>query len=243
MSRPKGRLGLLFLGIFIGILAGVLLAFWLNKIDWDITRITGYFTKEKETEPVSQNIQVSAVDTSAVITKNQYNKFVVRKTDTLTIDTSGLSYEEFAELYKDQLPDSLIEEAYRLANKENGNEVVVAKDELLFTKHAEVAGLPQDKGADLDSILLDDRGSKKQNKHIVQIEFWKSPINYRGYKWDKRKLVLFGFYEFDYARLKYFEGVYYLQYGTLFYHLEQTNSFLNLSPVTESELVRQLNNL
>jgi hypothetical protein len=134
--------------------------------------------------------------------------------------------------------------AYQLNAENKVKEVQVATDKLMFIKLIDVEGLIEENNTpDLDSILLDDRGSTKQSKRVVKVEFWKSPINYQGYKWDTRKLVLFGFNEFDFVRIKFLGDHYYMQYGTLYYQLNQSESFLNLSLISDSELLKQLNSL
>jgi hypothetical protein len=244
MSRRVSRFGLVFLGIFVGILAGISLVFWLNYIGWDLSRLSNFFSGEKEHNISKVSLRFAEAEKIDLNQKKKPNKYLHHKIDSLSSDTTNLSLDEFLAYYGDEYPDSVLIDAYYLSAENKAKDVVVAKDELLFIKQIKVSGLSDKSGNnDLDSLLLDDRGLKAQKKNIVKVEFWKSPINYQGYKWDTRKLVLFGFYEFDYIKLKYFDGNYYMQYGTLFYHLDLSDTFKSLSLTDDNDLVKELNNL
>jgi hypothetical protein len=244
MSKRVSRFGLLFFGIFVGILAGISLAFWLNNAGWDFSRLANFFSVEKENKTSKISLRFADSEKLVSTKKKKPNKYLNHKIDSLSSDSSNLSLNEFLAFYGDEYPDSVLIDAYYLSAENKAKDVVVVKDELLFIKQVEVAGLTDGKENNyLDSLLLDDRGHKTRKKNIVQVEFWKSPINYQGYKWDARKLILFGFYEFDYIKLKYFDGNYFMQYGTLYYHLDLSDTFKSLSLIDDNDLVKQLNNI
>lgn len=66
----------------------------------------------------------------------------------------------------------------------------------------------------------------------ILVQFWKSPINYKGYRFDGRKLVLFGLDSFSQVELKYLIvnnelKVYdmYLVYGKMYVKLIDNNRY------------------
>lgn len=244
MSKRKVGFGLLLLGIFFGLFTGMCLAFWLNHIGWNYSRISDLFSSPSHKEIIISDFQLAEIDTTEIEVVKPMNKKVSNKADSLKDSSEELTLEEFIELHKDEYPDSVLLNAYELSIENKTKEVSVVKDELLYIKFVDVEGLIEDdRSPDLDSILLDDRGSKNQNKKIAKIEFWKSPINYQGYKWDSRKLVLFGLYGFDFIRIKFLNDHYYMQYGTIYYHLHQRDKFFNLSLVSDNEILKQLNSI
>ena len=70
----------------------------------------------------------------------------------------------------------------------------------------------------------------------MEVEFWLSPINYRGYKMSSNKLILFGIEEPDAIKLYNFENRLLMKYGQDFYRLNQTDEFLSFSIIKNTEL-------
>jgi hypothetical protein len=242
MAAKKGRAGLLVLGISIGLLAGMALAFWLGHSGWNFSRFAELFSSGQEQDRENIDMQPVFFDTGAIATTAE-----IKAAEPLQVvspdENPELSIEEFIEMYNDEYPDSVLMAAYEL-NKENKiNEIQVAKDEMLFIKLLDVEGMiPESGRSDLDSILLDDR-NVKHLAGIVKVEFWKSPINYTGYKWDTRKLVLFGMFEFENLRIKYISGQYYLEYNQTYYELKRRDSFQSLFKVSDRQLIDSLNKI
>lgn len=84
------------------------------------------------------------------------------------------------------------------------------------------------------------------NQQVV-VQFWQSPINYKGYKFDGRKLELFGLDSFEIATLKYRVvdanlRVYeiYLKYGNDFFRLEDNNRYLPYVKETNPQILEEL---
>jgi hypothetical protein len=241
MARRASRFGLLFMGVFFGILAGILLAYWFNRTGLDFSRVYNYFSDQPE-KRASMNLV--STDEIEFAKSKQPSRYLHHKIDSLSSDTAQLSLDEFLAIYGDEYPDTVLINAYLLSSENRARDVVVVKDELLYIRQVKVEGLAEDShNRDLDSLLLDDRGLKHTNNTLAQVEFWKSPINFRGYKWDTRKLILFGFYDFNYVYIKYLNDQYFMQCGTLFYLLEQSDDFHSLSLVTDDEIIEQLNRL
>lgn len=73
----------------------------------------------------------------------------------------------------------------------------------------------------------------------LQVEFWVSPINYRGYKWHRNKLILFGIDEPDEVRMFRVEGKLYMHYLNDFYLLEPAEDFTSYQIVNDKEFSLQ----
>jgi hypothetical protein len=241
MKRRASRFGLLFIGVFIGILAGILLAFWFNNNGWKLSFIKNIFSGEKENRT---RVQYSEPEkTESQITRKPDTK-TYRRTQTHAHDSSGLNTVKYFAENMDGNPDSVLINTFHRTTENIARDLVVIKDELMFSRLVKVVGVSEDpQESDLDSVLLDDRGYKRSKTKMVQVEFWKSPVNFRGYKWDTRKLLLFGFYDYEYIYIKYLNDNYYMQYGTLYYLLEPSDTFSSMSMITDEPLIKELNSL
>lgn len=90
--------------------------------------------------------------------------------------------------------------------KSGGNDIRVSKNELVYTTIIIPEGDPSNfycnSTKELDSLLMDHK-VEKQNYEGIRVEFWASPLNTTGYQLNKKRLVLYGFYEYKHLSLKY----------------------------------------
>ncbi len=91
-----------------------------------------------------------------------------------------------------------------ISSYNNYSDGIVAKDELLHSKTIVPTGIrnkyfcePND---DLDSTLVNNPSKKQEG---LNVEFWRSPVNFKGYKLGRKKLVLYGVYAYDQVSLVY----------------------------------------
>jgi len=122
-------------------------------------------------------------------------------------------------------------------NNDNADNIQVRKDELLGSKTLEVNNFDFRVNANnKDSLLQAASGiqiDKKNRKKInLAVEFWKSPLNYRGYKLFKNKLVLFGLDPLDEVVLVYSGDFYYLKCSLGIFKLSITDDFRSYERVT-----------
>ena len=79
----------------------------------------------------------------------------------------------------------------------NSDDIIVRKDELLSTKTFEVINLnpSANRTNAKDSLLQKVSGikdDKNNSQQFFNIELWQSPLNYKGYKMSKYKIILYG---------------------------------------------------
>jgi len=68
------------------------------------------------------------------------------------------------------------------------------------------------------------------------VEFWVSPINYKGYKMSKNKLILFGIEEPDAVKLYRVRNELYMVYLKDFYRLDNSFDFVSYQKLKDSEI-------
>jgi len=124
--------------------------------------------------------------------------------------------------------------------KSDEEKIVVRKDELLQTKMIDLLDADFSPKTKQDSMLIGE-GIPHKVLFQVSVEYWKSPINYKGYKMGKNKLILFGVYDFDSVKLIRLNNAIYMKYGSSFYKLLNTDTYLPLMKVTDDLLLLKLN--
>lgn len=78
--------------------------------------------------------------------------------------------------------------------------------------------------------------SKPAIQKIIKVEFWQSPINYKGYWLNESKLVLFGIEETDEVQLIKFHEEIYLKYLGSIYRLQAGNLYRSFHSLNEAEI-------
>jgi hypothetical protein len=146
-----------------------------------------------------------------------------------------------------------------LFSQDDEKEVVVKKDQLLISqsifiqedtvvksKNGKVKGKKKDSFSEevankLDpSAGLEFRNSDPQKPSHLIVEFWVSPINYRGYKMHRNKLILFGMEEPDAITLFRKDDRLYMRHLNDYYILEPNDDFSSYQPVKDKDFISQL---
>ena len=126
----------------------------------------------------------------------------------------------------------------------DADDIVVRKDELISSRPIEIINLSNSTNLTRDSILqqISDIRDDKSNiaRQAITLELWKSPINYKGYKMTRNKIVLFGISEYeDFHCYKNGEAYYLLMQQGLF-KLEFTDDFHQFERVADQSLIARM---
>ncbi|MBP6532007.1 MAG: hypothetical protein KA285_01925 [Bacteroidia bacterium] len=135
-----------------------------------------------------------------------------------------------------------------VSNRSEDENLIVKKDQLLVTHTLKVTGLQtEDIKKTGEGSLSQSTASKLnpvaglvENSNIeddnYEVEFWLSPVNYRGYKLNSNKLILFGIEEPDAVKLYYFEHKLMMKYGQEYFRLNPSEEFLSFSMIKNTDL-------
>ncbi len=77
--------------------------------------------------------------------------------------------------------------------------------------------------------------SMKKSSESIEVEFWTSPVNYRGYKLSRSKLILFGIDESADVELLSFNEQLYLKLRNEYYLIRNNETFNNFQRVNKPE--------
>ena len=121
------------------------------------------------------------------------------------------------------------------------------RDEIAHSRLISSVSLPvisPDAGDDVDSltVALEKRLSVRPDRFpsTVVLERWQSPVNYRGYKFNRRKLVLFGAAPHLPVRIYRLTDDYYFSVAETLYELGVRPEFSSFIAVRDTALSRYL---
>jgi|SRR5690554_2070173 len=77
------------------------------------------------------------------------------------------------------------------------------------------------------------------SKKIV-VEKWYSPVNYRGYKFNRKKLLLYGVDKAEPVDVYFYLGEYYFAFDTHLYNLDETSRNVAFESVKDTVLINYL---
>jgi hypothetical protein len=239
MSNFREKAQVFIIGLSIGLLiAG---AFFILKLD-DYFKELNLYKKVSQTftEPPkpSENNEKKEEGKTKKKENNRSTKAAVATTpDSVTNSEEGTS----RTLNTDTLANK--SDSLNAAMVAEGD-VVVRKDELISTKTLEVYNLdPTAKATGKDSLLQKVSGikdDKSSGKQMFNIELWSSPLNYKGYKMSRYKMVLYGITTTDGIKLYKLDDVIYMKNGSNVYRLDHSADFKPYERITDELILTKL---
>ena len=236
----------------MGLMAGLIIsgAFFILKLDdyfkelnfyKNIVKTFTFKNEQKVDEMPEKNTETTPVKEKK--TKDVVkNKVVV--SDSLSVKKSAANLVLDADtIAKHSVKDSAV--AVHAENGVSQEDIVIRKDELLQSKTVEVVSVetPANIGSSKDSLLQKVSGVKEDKvagKLLVHLELWQSPLNYKGYKMSKYKVVLYGMQSAEGIKLYTLGNDTYLKSGSTVYKLENTSEFKPYERVNDEALISKL---
>jgi hypothetical protein len=258
-SIKLGKLQPFIIGLLLGIIIGGGLV-WHQTLNTSENMIA-FMLKEikslaQNKENTKDNIAKNEKSEQEKLLKNNSNgvknkkKDIINNTDSIINVTNNDSIAVIADsIVKDTgmiLAEKKIAQSIGAVNV-NEEKIVVKKDELVQTIQIDVKKIPSKDDlpvADLkkDSTLSEISGISKTAEVLrYSVEFWESPINYKGYKMANKKIVLFGLEDdYEHSTLYYYDKKVYLKHNNNYYLLENTYEFKPLKKITDDKLITEL---
>jgi hypothetical protein len=229
-------------GFVIGIMVGLIVAggFFILKLDDYFKELNFYKSLSKTFTSETKQPESADKKKEFVPSKNKQPENAKSKNkeglSTKIVEKSAFVMDADT-LKKESLKDSAI--------STSEDYIVVRKDELLSTKTLEVLSLDPvaSKMNAKDSLLQkvsgikDDRSNSKQ---FFNIEFWSSPLNYKGYKLSKYKLIVYGIESPEGLKLFKVDDVIYLKSSAMIYRLDYSSDFKQYERITDEMIINKL---
>ncbi len=261
MKRSKGKFGYVLFGVLVGVLISISILWWTGNNPFGeihiFKNIKSYFSdlfKKSADDDTSNTKKIDVVS----LKNNSSNKIKTGKPnpDSSYFDSTSIDFydaaalDEFLASFNGKLPDSIKIDSFFKSQRnvdfvdpvkpEQG--IAVKKDKLLFVLTCNVPGLDKLENSNIskaDSLIIEN-GSSESASNILSVEFWKSPVNYKGYKTGKNKVILFGINANEKVSFKVFNNALYMKHRDSFFLIEKTYEFKPFSPVTNNQLISQL---
>lgn len=136
--------------------------------------------------------------------------------------SSNLNYKEI---------DSLIKE----------EEVNIAKEELLTVKTIKVIDLDS-KTESKDTLTGHLAGVKAQDyPDVFFVEFWRTPLNSKGYRMTRNRVVLYGISDFSSLTLYKVDDNFYIKNDEIVYKISSGTEFKPMEIVKDNDLLAKIN--
>lgn len=240
MSSLKDKIQFLFLGLMMGLLIGG--GFFILKLDDYFKALKFYKNLSQVSYETQKDKQLTEDSEKSLPKKSKTQKR--EKSDKAVSDSLAIAdIDKTPDKNKFVInKDSLLIDSISLMNPENNEDIIVKKDELLMVKNIDVIYVNQaissGKNAK-DSLLHQTSGIRDDNnvKFSYSMEFWKSPINYKGYKMSKNKIVLYGMNPGEILKLYKFNDNIFLKTSVYVYRLDYSGDFKQLEKLSDESLL------
>ena len=116
----------------------------------------------------------------------------------------------------------------------------VAQEELLSVKNIKVINLDADSKRDtLTGQLAGVTNAEYPNLFFV--EFWKTPLNSKGYRMTRNRVILYGLSDFSSITIYKVDDNYYLKNDDVVYKVSSGTEFKPMELVNDSQLLAKIN--
>lgn len=210
--RLKRKIPTFIFGVSIGLVIGV--AFFFFKLNEVFDRLK-----------TATSGQVTVIEQAVNPEQTTEKKAAKKNKERFKIDvpkTSQVNYRE---------ADSLI----AMDSKIN-----IATDELLSVKNVKVINIG-DNIAGKDSLVAKLANVRETNSDLYFIEFWRTPLNSKGYRFSKNKIMLYGFFDFNNVVLYQLDNSFYIKSSDQVYKLFYSSDFRKLERVMDTDLLAKIN--
>jgi hypothetical protein len=240
MIQFKDKIPAFLLGILTGLIIAV--GFFIFKLDVYFERIKLYENITKTIYTYSKKQKDNSHEDLSTANKEIETPTSTEKLRSERKNTLASSSQEVS--VKDNSTDSLYFNSTE--NDEDLEEVIIERDRLLEALPFQIINLnllsASEKTADslLQKVsgVKDDRNSER---NLITVELWKSPLNYKGYKMSKTKLVVYGLQNIDGFKLYKLDGVVYAKLtSSTVYRLEQTYDYKPYQQVHDEAILNKL---
>lgn len=209
--RFKYKIPPFVFGVSIGLLVGI--AFFIFKIDDYV---------KKFSKPNIDDIKIT--EQTIINSKSDLKKETTSSSKKITINTSNSRAINYNEV------DALLKE----------DNVKVAQEELLSVKNIKVINL--DNESNRDTLTGQLAGiTHTEFPNLFFVEFWKTPLNSKGYRMTRNRVILYGLSDFSSITIYKVDDNYYLKNDNIVYKISSGTEFKPMELVNDSNLLAKIN--
>lgn len=212
--RFKYKIPPFVFGVSIGLLVGV--AFFIFKIDDYLKKIN---------KPDIDNIKIVEQSVSNTSSENkESSKDDSKPKKKITVNTKNSPNINYSEI------DALLKE----------EDIKVAQEELLSVKNIKVIDL--DATSKRDTLTGQLAGvTSTDYPNLFFVEFWKTPLNSKGYRMTRNRVILYGLSDFSSITIYKVDDNFYLKNDDVVYKISSGTEFKPMELVQDSNLLARIN--
>ena len=209
--RFKYKIPPFVFGVSIGLLVGI--AFFIFKIDDYVKRFN---------KPTIDDIKITEQTIINTVGDSKKEPSTTNKKNTInTKNSPNINYTEIDALLKEEA-------------------INVAQEELLSVKNIKVINLDNESKKDtLTGQLAGVTNAEFPNLFFV--EFWKTPLNSKGYRMTRNRVILYGLSDFSSITIYKVDDSYYLKNDDVVYKISSGTEFKPMELVNDSDLLAKIN--
>lgn len=117
-------------------------------------------------------------------------------------------------------------------------DINLAVDQLLSSKTIKIINLNESESNDSLAQSLAGVNSNSYDSYVI--EYWKTPLNSKGYRFMKNKIMLYGFTDHNNVLLYQLLGRYFIKSFEVVYEIQQTSEFQPFLKVNNPEVLSKL---
>lgn len=186
-------------------------------IGFFIFKLDDYFNKIKS----AGTHQIKIIEQPV---KQEEEKKAAEEKERFKINTKVSPYTNYKEI------DSLVKEE---------TEINLAKEELISIKSIKIIDLDR---VQKDTLASNLAGVNPVNENaLFFVEFRKTPLNSKGYRMSKNRIMLYGFSDFSSLNIYKVDDVYYLKSEDQVYRVALNPDFMPMERVNNSDLLAKIN--
>ena len=118
-------------------------------------------------------------------------------------------------------------------------DINIATDELVSVKNIKAIHIGRRETSDTTAQNLANVNNNENDLYFI--EFWKTPLNAKGYRFTKNKILLYGFMDFNNVLLYELDNAFYIKSADQVYRIFYDANFKPLERVIDSDLLAKLN--
>lgn len=215
-SYFRDKFQVFILGLLFGLVLGG--GFFVLKLDQYVKELSFY---KSLTQPKPDQNDLVLVDEKDKTEKPEVKK--PKKENRTTTSSDSIKASEVLD------GDTALPVVF--SGNKNTGEIVIRKEEQIAAKTYSI-------------IAIDSKVKDSLSKDIpagnLAVEFWKSPLNYHGYKFSRNKLVLFGYGDQDLVSVFKIDNSTFLKCLTGVFKIEPSTDFHQLERVTDESLLSKI---
>jgi len=118
------------------------------------------------------------------------------------------------------------------------DDINLAVDKLISSREIKLISLNDLSANDTLAQRMAGVSTRESDSYIL--EFWRTPLNSKGYRFMKNKIMLYGFMDHSNILLYGLQGKYYIKSFEVVYELQNTPDFMPFVKVSNTELLSKL---